>query len=383
MPLNVDGKTIGVMTVQHYSDPKAYGERELRMLEYVSSQVARSIERKRAEAALKASETILRVFINALPGPAMLLDRDQAILDVNEPMAHNLGLSRRELVGRTPFSLLPADIAAARRVHIVRVFETGQPEVFEDERAGKFFLNYLYPVLDEEGRTTRIAVFALDVTASKLAEKALLREKCFSDSIIESLPGAFYCIGGDEGAWKFVRWNTNQEKLLGYSGEEIARLDPLETIAVEDRAVVTERFKEVLANGGASAEVHLLAKDGRTTPVLMTGARTRIEAGTYILGTAIDIARRKQAEEALRDSEELHRKLLTSIPDIIIRTDLDGKILFANDVAVRAGGFAGGDGPCRPEYPLVRLQRRRGARGNQHEGHVRKAHRPPGVSPGP
>ena len=90
-----------------------------------------------------------------------------------------------------------------------------------------------------------------------------------------------------------------------------------------------------------SAEAHLLTKSGQKLPVLLTGARTEIEGRTYILGTAIDIGRRKQAEAALRDSEELHRKLVTSIPDMIIRTDLDGRILFANDVALRASGSPG------------------------------------------
>ena len=111
----MESKTIGVMTVQHYSDPKAYGQRELRMLEYVSSQVARSIERKRAEAAVRASETILRVFINALPGPALLADREETALEVNEAMAESLGRGRRELVGVKAFSLLPDAISAARR----------------------------------------------------------------------------------------------------------------------------------------------------------------------------------------------------------------------------------------------------------------------------
>lgn len=53
VPLIVEGKTIGVMAVQHYSDVKAYGEREQRMLEYVSSQVARAIEHKRNETRIR------------------------------------------------------------------------------------------------------------------------------------------------------------------------------------------------------------------------------------------------------------------------------------------------------------------------------------------
>jgi|GEM_PF-667295 len=49
VPLVVEGKTIGAMVVQHYTDPQAYGEREQDMLEFVSTQVAIAINRKRAE----------------------------------------------------------------------------------------------------------------------------------------------------------------------------------------------------------------------------------------------------------------------------------------------------------------------------------------------
>lgn len=66
VPLKVLDKTIGVMVVQHYSDPKAYGELEKRILEFVSSQVAVVINRKRAEEALRNSEERYRRQANEL-----------------------------------------------------------------------------------------------------------------------------------------------------------------------------------------------------------------------------------------------------------------------------------------------------------------------------
>lgn len=56
VPLIVDNKVIGAMVVQHYSNPNAYREREKRILEFVSSQVAMVINQKRSEDALRASE---------------------------------------------------------------------------------------------------------------------------------------------------------------------------------------------------------------------------------------------------------------------------------------------------------------------------------------
>ena len=60
VPLLVADKPIGVMAVQHYRDAHAFGEREQHMLEYVASQVARAIDRKQKEDALRQSEERMR-----------------------------------------------------------------------------------------------------------------------------------------------------------------------------------------------------------------------------------------------------------------------------------------------------------------------------------
>ncbi|MGD8457268.1 MAG: EAL domain-containing protein [Anaerolineales bacterium] len=59
VPLIVEGNTIGAMVVQHYTDSLAYGERENRMLEFVSTQIAHAIESKQKEEALLRNERIL------------------------------------------------------------------------------------------------------------------------------------------------------------------------------------------------------------------------------------------------------------------------------------------------------------------------------------
>ncbi len=57
VPLIIEGKTIGAMVVQHYSNPEAYSEREQHMLEFVSSQVAIAISRKQTEEKLRLLST--------------------------------------------------------------------------------------------------------------------------------------------------------------------------------------------------------------------------------------------------------------------------------------------------------------------------------------
>jgi len=74
-----EAEPIGIIAVQHYSDPRAYGERELYMLEYVSTQVAKAIERKRAEEALKISEDLNRGIVANTPTGIMYLDKNGVV----------------------------------------------------------------------------------------------------------------------------------------------------------------------------------------------------------------------------------------------------------------------------------------------------------------
>ncbi|GAB4504564.1 MAG: hypothetical protein Fur0043_15580 [Anaerolineales bacterium] len=69
VPLQVEGQVIGAMVVQHYTDVSAYGPREMRMLEFVSSHVASAVQRRQAEITLRQSEERLRsLFENATVG---------------------------------------------------------------------------------------------------------------------------------------------------------------------------------------------------------------------------------------------------------------------------------------------------------------------------
>ncbi len=52
-----------------------------------------------------------------------------------------------------------------------------------------------------------------------------------------------------------------------------------------------------------------------------------------------NITNRKEAERALKKSEEIHGKLVNAIPDIVVRTDLEGKILFINDATPLITGY--------------------------------------------
>ena len=84
-------ETIGVMTVQTYTESVRYSEADKNILVFVSNQVAMVIERKRAEEALRQSEERFRRMADNAPLGIIVIDREGRILDVNRALLRILG----------------------------------------------------------------------------------------------------------------------------------------------------------------------------------------------------------------------------------------------------------------------------------------------------
>lgn len=107
VPLAIRGRTFGVVALQDYENPDAYGEAEKRLLMFVAGQIALAIERKRAEQALRESEEKFRALFEASSQGVMLHDESQ-YLEVNPAAVRILGYhSPQQLIGRHPRDTSP------------------------------------------------------------------------------------------------------------------------------------------------------------------------------------------------------------------------------------------------------------------------------------
>lgn len=176
--------------------------------------------------------------------------------------------------------------------------------------------------------------FALDNLAreeDRCQARALAeREKRFSDTMIESMPGVLYFYDKNG---RFLRWNRNFETVSGYSGSEIAKMHPLDFFAHEDRPMLQERIAEVFAKGESATEAPLLAKDGTRTPFYFTGKQVSYDELNCLVGVGIDLTERKEAELALRASllENAHLGSALDEHAIVARTDSKGLITYVNE----------------------------------------------------
>ena len=161
---------------------------------------------------------------------------------------------------------------------------------------------------DEIGELSR----AFDRMAENLKEVTVSRdefsrERDFSDTVINSLPGIFYLFDPNG---LFIRWNKNFEQVTEYSAEEITTIRPIDLFAGEDKQLVTEKIREVFVKGEESMEADFVSRSGRRTPYHFTGLRLTMAGKEFLIGVGIDITERKQAEEQILSAQaELHRLL--------------------------------------------------------------------------
>jgi len=174
---------------------------------------------------------------------------------------------------------------------------------------------------------SRVKALEKETSERKQNDEFLLRERDFAESIIDSLPGIFYLF--DESG-KFERWNENFQAVSGYSAEEISKMNPRDFFVGDDKRHSVERIQEVFTKGTASAQGGFVSKNGSTAPYFFTGRLVKIGDKDYLAGMGVDLADRKQAEEALRESEEKYRLIVENQSDLVVKVDLEGRFLFVS-----------------------------------------------------
>jgi len=203
---------------------------------------------------------------------------------------------------------------------------TGNDEVADLSRAFARMTSEL-----NESLVSREALVA-EMAERVHAERTIQKERDFSGTLINGLPGVFYLF--DKETLQFNRWNRNFETVTGYSAAEISGMTPLEFFDEVDGPRVAERIGEVFERGQSSVTANFLTKDGERIPHFLTGVALTIDGKDYLLGAGIDITQQIRAQEALEESEDRFRRLAENAKDMIYRMSLpDGAYEYVSPAA--------------------------------------------------
>ena len=201
--------------------------------------------------------------------------------------------------------------------------------------------SYINIVADAHGKPRRMVGASQDVTEGVQTEEARrVAEQKYQEifenareGIFRSTPDGHYLVA-----------NPALARMHGFDSPEDLireRTDiPREVYVDPSRR---DEFKRLIeTNGGVQGfEFQLARKDGATIWVSVNARASRDENGNieYYEGSAEDITERKQAQEALRQSEERYRELFENSRDAIYVHDLNGRYTSVNRAAEDLSGY--------------------------------------------
>jgi len=176
VPLKIGDRTIGVLVAQTYAPGVRYRDTEKHILQFVSTQVAMAIERKRTEEQLHDSERKYRLLFETNPEPMFVYDfQTLRILAVNGAAVARYGYTEPEFLQLTLRDIRPPEEQGRLDEELARRPDDGavRAGVRHWTKQGKRFdVDLVARPLEFAGRRARL-VLARDVSAQRQLEEQL------------------------------------------------------------------------------------------------------------------------------------------------------------------------------------------------------------------
>ncbi|HEY7709941.1 MAG TPA: PAS domain S-box protein [Candidatus Entotheonella sp.] len=293
--------------------------------------------------ALRDNERRYRHLMEHSLGLLCIHDLNGMLLEVNPAAAQTLGYEPQAIVGKNLRAFLAASVQHLLEPYLERLQDHGIARGLirvvthtGDERV----LSYHNRLIEDTGASPYVLGHAQDITERVQAQEALRQsEERFRQLVEGSIQGIMI---HRDNQTLFV--NPAYADIFRYeTPDELYTLETLLLlIAPHERKRLMDYQEARLAGKAVPShyEYQGIRKDGSRVWLDTTVRVVSWDGQPAIQSIVADISERKQAEEALRASEDLNRRLVEAVPGGIVQVSHEGSIVRANAEAQRFLGLA-------------------------------------------
>jgi two-component system CheB/CheR fusion protein len=243
-------------------------------------------------------------------------------------------------IGRPLSDLSPRIDYAEMSADAHRVLDELMPVEREVHAGNSVFLSRCLPYRGGENRIAGVVFTFLDITARKAVEEALRESEAqFRTIVNQAAAGVIHL--DLEGRLTVV--NQRYCDITGYPQVALLGTAVMDLVHPDDQAANDAAFQRLVAAGEPfDMEMRYVRRDGGFVTVSTAATPIQDDEGrpTSVIAIVLDITERKQAERALRESEERLRLVMENAREYaILSMDLQRRVTGWNQGAERLLGF--------------------------------------------
>ncbi|HMV43529.1 MAG TPA: PAS domain S-box protein, partial [Leptospiraceae bacterium] len=295
---------------------------------------------KEIELALQRSNVQVRDFAQALDahGIVAITDSKGIITYANDEFCKISKYNRKELVGKTHKivnSDFHSDYFFTVMWETIKNGNVWKGEIQNKAKDGTLYWvdTTIVPFKNEKNQIYQYVAIRKDITKRKEAERSLIESESRFRAVTESANAGIITVNMNR---LIIGWNLAAQKLFGYYfneaiGKNLAQLIPNINYKMFQDYIENYIYPNKIENPQA-LEIKGERKNGILFPIEVSISTYEINTERFFTLFIQDISYRKNAEGALRRSEEEYKSLVQNAPDIIMKVNLNDEITFINRV---------------------------------------------------